>query len=434
MEKFAKNAAGLDIGAKDVFVALEDGTVNSFKTFTQGFKHLARYLLDNQVQTVAMEATGVYWVVLYDVLVEADLDVWLVDGRQTKQVPGRKTDVKDCQWIQQLHSYGLLNRCYVATGAIKELRSYQRQREDHIRNSSMHIQHIQKALTEMNIRLTEVISQVHGKSGMSIIKAILDGERDRHKLLDLCDKRIKENKSDDVLKALEGYYTNEGLFKLRQAYEAYEFYKQQIQECDEQSKKMLEQISADNELPSDADLKNRKPIRHNKPEIDGLAEYMLKIFDGNDATQLSGLTDYSWLQLLSELGTDLSRWPTEKHFTSWLGLAPGQNNSGKKKKNAKKGNPKVGLIFREIAQSIINSKYLAWGSFARRLKARKGPSVAIKALARKIAEQYWRLMVKGGKFVEQGVKKYQEQLQLQKEKALTKLASELGMKVEPAKD
>jgi hypothetical protein len=228
------------------------------------------------------------------------------------------------------------------------------------------------------------------------------------------------------------HYTNEGLFKLRQAYEAYEFYKQQIQECDKEMEKVLESISKDSELPSDPDPKNRKAIRHHKPEISDLGEHLLKIFGGQDATKLSGITDYSWLQLLSELGTDLKRWPTEKHFTSWLGLAPGQNNSGKKKKNAKKGSPKVGLIFREIAQSLINSKHLAWGSFARRLRGRKGPAIAIKALARKIAEQYWRLLVKGGDFVEQGVEKYQQQLQIQKEKRLTKLANELGMKVEPA--
>lgn len=433
MEKFRKNAAGLDIGAQDVYVGLENGEVQSFKTFTEDFKNLTSYLIENNVETIAMEATGVYWVVLYDVLVEAGLDVWLVDGRQTKQVPGRKTDVKDCQWIQQLHSYGLLNRCYVATGDIKELRGYQRLREDHIRNSSMHVQHMQKALTEMNIRLKEVISQIHGRSGMRIIKAILDGERDRFNLLELCDRRIKEHKADNVLKALEGYYTNEGLFKLRQAYETYEFYKQQIHECDKQIEIVLERISKDSELPPDTDSKNRKDVRHNKPQISGLGDHLLRIFGGQDATKLSGITDYSWLKLLSELGTDLNRWPTEKHFTSWLGLAPGQNNSGKKKKNAKKGSPKVGLIFREIAQSILNSKHLAWGSFARRLRGRKGPAIAVKALARKIAEQYWRLMVKGGDFVEQGVEKYQEQLQIQKEKRLNKLANELGMKVEPAK-
>lgn len=232
-----------------------------------------------------MEATGVYWVVLYDVLNEAGFDVWLVDGRQTKQVPGRKTDVKDCQWIQQLHSYGLLNRCYVVTGGIKELRGYQRLREDHTRNSSMHIQHMQKALTEMNVRLTEVLSQIHGSSGLKIIEAILSGERDRYKLLDLCHKRIKDN----------------------------------------------------------TQLKNRKPIRHNKPEVENLSEYMLRIFGSQDATQLSGISDYSWLQLLSELGTDLSKWPTEKHLGSWLGLAPGQNNSGKRKKRLTKLANELGM-------------------------------------------------------------------------------------------
>lgn len=429
MEKMRKNTAGIDIGAKDVYVGLEGGEVQSFKTFTADFQKLADYLIENGVESAAMEATGVYWVVLYEVLVEKGLEVWLVDGRQTKQVPGRKTDVKDCQWIRELHSYGLLNSCYVSTGNLKELRSYQRLREDHIETASMHIQHMQKALTEMNIRLKEVISQIHGRSGMKIIQAILDGERDRYKLLELCDKRIKENKSEDVLKALEGYYTKAGLFQLRQAYEAYQFYQAQIQECDKAMEHVLEQISDDNELPPDANLKNRRPIRHHKPEINNLGEYMLKIFGGQDATQLSGVTDYSWLQLFSEIGTDLSRWPTEKHFTSWLGLSPGQNHSGKKKKNVKKGTPKVGQIFRKIAQSLITSKYLAWGSFARKLRARKGPKIAIKALARKIAVQYWRLMVKGGNFVEQGIEKYQEQLRLQKEKTLTKLANELGVKV-----
>lgn len=432
MEKFRKNAAGIDIGAEEIFIGLENGEVKSFKTFTRDFKHAIDYLLTNNVETVAMEATGIYWVVLYELLEEAGLDVWLVDGRQTKQVPGRKTDVKDCQWIQQLHSYGLLNRCHVASGDIKELRSYTRLREDHIESASMHIQHMQKALTEMNIRLNEVLNQVHGKSGMNIIRAILAGERDKQKLLELCDKRIQDNKSDKVLKALEGYYTNAGLFALQQAYDCYQFYQQRISECDKQIEGVLTRITPETELPEEVNTKARKPIRHNRPKVSNLGESLIKVFDGQDATQLPAVTDYTWMRLLAELGTDLSKWPTEKQFTSWLGLAPKQNKSGKKKKNVKQRIPKAGQLFKEIAQSLINSKNIAWGHYIRRLKARKGPAVAIKALARKIAEQYWRLMVKGGQFVELGVEQYKEQLQLHKEKMMNKLAKDLGMKVVPA--
>ncbi|MEJ7643017.1 MAG: IS110 family transposase [Chryseolinea sp.] len=425
MEKIRKNAAGIDIGASKVFVGLEDGEVRSYQTFTSDFKLLADFLVEKGVSTVAMEATGVYWVVLYDMLIERGLEVWLVDGRQTKQVPGRKTDVKDCSWIQQLHSYGLLNRCFVADGPLKELRSYQRLREDHLRSSSMHINHMQKALTEMNIRLTEVLSQIHGKSGIAMIEAILAGERDKHALLSLCHESIKKTKSEEVLKALEGYYTQAGLFSLRQAYSAYNFYRQQIAECDVQIERVLEEIN--NGMPTQAG--KRKPIRHNRPDVENLGGHLLSIFGGKDASIMPGITDYSWLQIYSEVGNDLSRWPTEKHFTSWLGLSPGQNDSGKKKKNARKGRPKAGQLFRQMAQSLMNSKKIALGAFCRRLKGRKGPAIAIKATARKIAAQFWRLMVKGASYVEQGVALYEERILKQKQRYLNKLALELNMVV-----
>src|SRR5674476_861552 len=218
MEKIREKATGIDIGAQKVIVAVEGQEVKSFYTFTEDFEKLCEYLLKYLIRTVAMEATGVYWNILYEMLEETGIDVWLVDGRQTKQVPGRKTDVKDCQWIQQLHSYGLLNRCFVAESDVKELRIYQRLREDQIRSASMHINHMQKALTEMNIRLTEVLDQIHGVSGLAIIEAILKGERDKEKLLRLCHSKIIKNKKDEVLKALNGRYTKAGLFALQQAF------------------------------------------------------------------------------------------------------------------------------------------------------------------------------------------------------------------------
>ena len=423
MEIIHKNAAGIDIGSRKVFVGLEGGDVVSFETFTSDFIRLSEHLKLNKVLTVAMEATGVYWIVLFDILVKDGFDVWLVDGRQTKQVPGRKTDVRDCQWIQQLHSYGLLNRCYVAEGYLKELRSYNRLREDHLRSCAMHINQMQKVLIEMNIRLPEVLSQTHGASGLSIIRAILSGERDKHTLLSLCHKSIIKNKSEQVLKALEGFYTPSGLFMLKQAYDAFVFYQDQIVACDKEISIMLVKIN--NEEPTGMPLK-RKAIRHNSPEVKNLGSHMLKVFEGRDATVLSGFTDYSWLQLYSETGSDLTRWPTEKHFTSWLGLSPGQNNSGKKKKNVRKGRPKAGQIFRKMAQSLLNSKKIAFGAYGRRLRSRKGPGIAIKAIARKLAVQYWRLMVKGNDFVEKGIAKYEEILILQKEKFLRKLANELN--------
>jgi transposase len=425
MEKIRMHAAGIDIGASKVFVGLENGEVHSYQTFTSDFKLLGDLLIKNQVRTVAMEATGVYWIVLYDILVEYGLDVWLVDGRQTRQVPGRKTDVKDCLWIQQLHSYGLLNRCFVADGSLKELRSYQRLREDHLRSSAMHINHMQKALTEMNIRITEVLSQVQGKSGMSMIVAILAGERDKEVLLSLCHESVKKNKSEQILKSLEGYYTQAGLFALRQAYHGYQFYQQQIAECDIQIQRVLQQMNDGNSLQQG----KRKEIRHNRPDVENLGGHLLSIFGGKDASAMSGITDYTWLQIYSEVGNDLSRWETEKHFTSWLGLSPGQNRSGKTNKRVRKGRPKAGQIFRQIAQGLLNSKKIALGAFCRRLKSRKGPAIAIKATARKLAAQYWRLMVKGSSYVEHGVVRYEEQILKQKKKYLSKLALELNVEV-----
>lgn len=431
MEKLRRNAAGIDIGAKKIFLGIEGEAVKSFDTFTEDF-YLARdYLLSKKILSVAMEATGVYWVILYEILEDAGMDIWLVDGRQTKQVPGRKTDVKDCQWIQQLHSYGLLNRCFVPDGLVKEIRAYQRLREDHIRTASMHINHMHKALTEMNIRLKEVLSQIHGASGMQIIKAIIEGERNPQQLLSLCHGSIKKKKAHLVLKALQGHYTVAGLFALQQAYKGYLFYQEQITECDREIERTMEKTNSYHWDPTSKkeieSAKGRKPIRHNKPEVRNLGGHLLKIFAGRDATDLPGITDYTWLQLYGETGRHLARWPTEKHFTSWLGLAPGQHESGKKKKaRNKKYRPKAGQIFRQIAQSLIESKKIALGGFGRRLKSKRGPGIATKATARKLAVLYWRLMVKGIDYTERGIKDYEEKMNLQKEKWLTRTANAMG--------
>jgi len=429
MKKLRENVAGIDIGARHVFVGLGSDTVKRFETFTEDFEHLARYLLENKIESVAMEATGVYWVILYDILEAQGLDVWLVDGRSTKQVPGRKTDVKDCQWIQQLHSYGLLNRCFIATELVQELRSYQRLREDHIRSASMHINHMQKALTLMNIRLKEVISQIHGASGMRIIRAILKGERNAETLTAMCANSILKNKREQVVKSLKGHYSCSGLFSLEQAVSGYDFYQKQIAACDIKIGKTLRKMSSGKKLTKKKSSP-RKPIRHHKPNVKNMDEHLLKIFNEKDATVLPGITDYSWMQLLSELGTDLHKWKTEKHFTSWLGLAPKQHNSGKMRRNYRaKGSPKAGLIFRQAAVSLINSKNIALGAFGRKIRAKKGGMVAVKAVARKLAALYWKLFVKGLAYIEKGIKAYEEKVLMNKQRAVTRMARELGLSI-----
>lgn len=427
MKKVRDYAAGIDIGARKLFVGIENQEVKIYDTFTQDMEQLALYLLSHKITSVAMEATGVYWVVLYDILVAKGLDVWLVDGRSTRQVPGRKTDVKDCQWIQQLHSYGLLNRCFIAEDLVQELRTYQRLREDHIRSAAMHINHMQKALTLMNIRLTEVLSQVHGVSGMKIIRAILAGERNEEILTNMCHSSILSTKKEKIQKALKGHYTASGLFSLSQAVSCYDFYQKQISLCDEKMAVVLKKMSSA-EAPLKEKSSERKPIRHHKPNIENMDQHLLRIFGGKDATVLPGITDYNWMQLLAEVGTDLGKWKTEKHFTSWLGLAPKQNNSGKMKKNYKaKGSPKASLIFKQAAVSLINSKNIALGSFGRKIRAKRGGLVAIKAVARKLAALYWKLFVKGLDYVEKGIKVYEEKIILNKQRAVSKMAKDLGL-------
>lgn len=427
MKLIHTKAAGIDIGAEELYVSVGKGEVKKFGTFTQDIEDLRDYLLSNSVITVAMEATGIYWINLYEVLSESGMDVWLVDGKETKQVPGRKSDVKDCQWIRQLHSYGLLNKCHVSTGDIRTLRDYQRLREDHIGMKSMSVNHMQKALVTMNIRLVQVLSQVHGKSGLAIIDAILSGKRDAQYLMSLCHKRILNSKREKLEKALNGRYTDLGLFSLEQARQTYAFYESQIRDCDAKIEQLLSKINNGRKPPIEP--KKRKYMKGNAPNIADLGNHLLMVFAGKEATDIPGITDYTWLQLYGELGSDLSKWKTEKHFTSWLGLAPGQHNSGKMKRSKSRGKPRVGQIFRILAQGLINSKKIAIGAFGRRLRSRKGPKVAIKAMARKLAILYWRLMVKGKDYMEKGVEHYHKQVRKNKERALIRLAKELDIQV-----
>ena len=239
LEKVIKNCAGIDIGSEKVFVSVEGQTVRNFRTFTSSYKELGNYLNTHGVKHVAMEATGIYWITLYDVLETMGFAVCLVNPADTKNFPGRKTDVQDCQWIQQLYSYGLLRKSFVPENIVRKLRVYTRMREDKLQMAASHIQHMQKALIQMNVRLPEVLSQTHGASGLAMIKAILGGERHAETLLSYCTTDLKKRKGADILLALEGNYKEEYLFELQQAYDGYFFYLKQVGVCDEQIEKVL---------------------------------------------------------------------------------------------------------------------------------------------------------------------------------------------------
>jgi transposase len=428
LSKIYPNSAGIDIGSEKVFVSVENQTVRNFRTFTSSYRELAVYLREHTVTHVAMEATGIYWITLYDILEEEGFDVTLVNPADSKNLPGRKTDVQDCQWIQQLFSYGLLRKSFVPEDIVRKLRVYTRMREDKLQMASSHVQHMQKSLIQMNIRLPEVLSQTHGASGMAMIRAILQGERKADTLLSYCTSSLIKSKGKDILLALEGNYKEEYIFELQQAHDGYMFYLQQISNCDSEAEKILKEFNS----RSNKDYEDNhpvKPIRHNKPNIKDLHGLLLGIHGANPTT-LPGLTDYSLMKLTAELGNDIGQWPTIKQFVSWLGLAPGKHQSGKMNKRSKrKAVTRAGQIFKQAAQSLLVSKQPGLGAFARRMKARKGSGIAIKATARKIAELYYRMFTKGMEFVEQGVKRYEEKFKQQQISFLMRKATELNMQL-----
>lgn len=425
------NAGGIDIGSESVFVGLENQEVKSFGTFTSEFRILIQYLQSHGITTIAMEATGVYWYALYEMLEEAGIEVYLVNGAHMKNVPGRKSDVQDCQWLQQLHSYGLLRKSFIPPDPIRQLRTFTRLREDHIEMSASHIQHMQKALTSMNLRIHQQISQITGVSGMKIVKAILSGERNSKTLLSLCSKQIINKKGDEVIKSLEGNYKAEHLFALKQAVEGYEFYLRQIEECDRQIELIIQQINDNLPPPGDCPTINSpRPARHYQPNIDNLHTLLVRATGGKDAAQISGLTDKTFLKIIGEVGTNVDAWPTAQHFTSWLGLTPKTDQTGKSKKRRKnKAKTNGGQVFKEAVMGIADSKYLALGGFYRRIKAKRGAGIAVMATARKLAERYYNLMKYGLNYVEQGIEKYEKMQKHRLEQFLIKKSQEIGFQL-----
>jgi transposase len=425
LSKLRENTAGIDIGSEHIFIGLEDDSVHSFGTFTCEFHAAIELLKQREVQSVAIESTGVYGVILHEMLEQAGFEVYLVNPARVGSIPGRKTDVADCLWLQQLHSYGLLTNSFVPPSDIKTLRSYLRLRERYIAESARAVLHIQKALTLMNVRLHQVISQIHGASGMRVLRAIVEGQRDPHHLARLCHKRIQANKYDQVVASLEGHYREEYVYELADAIQWYEFIQGKLQACDRQIDQQLSWLADQQPVP--AQYGKAKPIRHHRPAIDELHQKVVRLMGGINANDLPGINDYSALRLVGEIGVDLSVFPTEKHFTSWLKLAPGKKQSGLYNKTYKfKSAPRATVIFKQAAQSLLESKNHALGAFGRRIRARRGPGIAIKAVARKLALLYYRAMTMGMDYVEKGIEAYEKQYQERRLHNLHKQARRLG--------
>lgn len=370
-----------------------------------------------------MESTGVYWIPLYQILESYGLAVKLVNARHVKHVPGRKTDVQDCQWLQQLESFGLLSGSFRPAAKICSLRSYMRQREMLIRNASRYIQQMQKALTQMNIKLHQVISELSGHTGLRIVRAIVAGERDRLKLAALKDKRIKSDVST-IAKALEGDYRAEHLFALKQGLELYDYYQQKIAECDAELLKEMQTLESRG--AAGVLLKRKSRSRHNPLSFDSQAE-LYRIM-GVDLTRIDGLNENTAQLILTELGLDIcQKWPTEAQFTSWLGLCPNHEISGGKllKRGTRKVVNRVANALRMCAQSLLNSKS-ALGAYARRMRSRKDTPVAITATAHKLARLIYRTIKYGQEYVDVGCDFYEAKRKATLVKSLQRRAKSLG--------
>ncbi|HEY5825089.1 MAG TPA: IS110 family transposase [Cyclobacteriaceae bacterium] len=424
-ETVNSHAAGIDIGAEKIFVSVDGSAVVHFSTYTSDYHRCIDYLKGHKIERVAMEATGVYWIALYEMLERNDISVCLVNPKEVKQVKGRKTDVKDCQWIQKLFSAGLLRESYVPAGKLREVRMMIREREDIIEMGSTYVNKMQKALELMNIKLTNVLSQIQGKSGRKMIEAIIQGERDPEKLLSLCYSTVRVKKSEDIKLALQGNYNETWIFILSENYKMWQQHQAHLHSIDKKIESLLEELN-ENRKKLEPTSKP-KSIRHHTPEIANLNQKILTLY-GVNISSLSGLTDYSALRLVGETGNELSRFPTAKHFISWCQLSPRNNQSGKMNRKIKmKIKSRAGQIFREAAQSLINSKKIAIGAFMRKIRSKKGAPIAIKAGARKIAAAYYNIITKGTEYVEEGIKQYELKIRNQEIRLLTKLAEKHNM-------
>lgn len=416
--------AGIDISDKEMMVAYpinaQQLEIRAFGSFTIDLHTIAKCLKEHGITSIAMESTGVYWVALFILLQEYGFEVCLVNAKHAKNVTGRKDDESDAEWIQKLHSCGLLRASFQPDNMTRTLRSMVRHRKNLVRTASNYINRMQKALELMNIKLHTVISDIDGKTGLLIVEAILAGERNPEVLADLRDKRIKTSR-EDIIKSLEGYWTTEHLFELRQCYQLYCTHRQMIEECDKEiEKQLIEQIASKNEgvIPDIPKSRRKVSSKHKVPF--NLTAYLKEILEV-DVTEVFGISEISTLTMMSEVGTDMTKWKTEHHFTSWLGLAPNTKISGGKVISSRimKKKHYAGQAFRMAANSLYHSKS-PLGDYYRRIKARAGAGKAVVATARKLAIIYYKMVANKQAFNPMAIEDYQKKYKEKKIKQLKK--------------
>lgn len=426
------DAAGIDVSDKEMAVAVSseryEENVKTFGTHTCDLEQIIEWLTECKVKTIAMESTGVYWVQLFLMLQEHGFEVYLVNASHVKNVTGRKNDEDDAAWIQKLHSCGLLRPSFQPENQFRGLRSLVRHRKTLIRDASRYLNRMQKAMELMNIKLHTVISDIAGKSGQRIVEAIIAGERDAKKLSQLTDPRIKATR-EEIIKSLQGYWRDEHLFELRQCHQMYQELNEKVRECDQEIESQLQKIIAeqnDGEIP-EIDIKMKRK-RSGKNQMTFNATAYLLMLLGVDVTAIIGISEISAMEIVSEAGIDMSKWPSDKHFNSWLALAPNTKISGGKVISSKVPKKKhhAGQAFRIAANSLYNSK-TPLGDFYRRIKARSGPGKAVVATARKMSTIYYQMVLNKEAYNPESLiaaqEKYKEQkikrleMQLQKLKA-----------------
>lgn len=434
LEQINPHAAGIDIGAQEIYVAVpperDTDSVRSFPTFTADLRRLAEWLKACRIDTVAMEATGVYWIPLYELLEKEGFEVYLVNARHLKNVSGRKTDVLDCQWIQQLHTYGLLSPSFRPPAQMVAIRSLVRHREMLVQYRSAHIQHMQKALTIMNLRLTNVLSDISGVSGLKIIRSILAGERNPERLASLREPGCKKSAAE-IAKSLEGHYQREQLFALKQALELYEFYDQQLQACDAELEAMYQEFDPPDNPGTPPPAPRTQKRRKNQAHFD-LAPALYRL-TGVDLTQIDGVDELTVQKVLSEIGIDMSKWPTVKHFTSWLRLCPNNKITGGKiiQTGVQPTKNRASAALR-VAAASLKSSDSALGAFFRRMRARLGTPAAITATAHKLARIIYFMLKEHKPFHDFGSDSYEQQFRARTLRNLSRQAAKMGFRLEPA--
>ena len=425
------NAAGIDLGSREHYVAVppdrDERPVRCFGCFTPELRRMADWLKECGIETVAMEATGVYWVPVFQILESYGFEVVLANPRYIKNVSGRDTDVGDAEWLRRLHSYGLVAGSFRPAQDICVLRSYWRQREELVRCASIHIQHMQKALDQMSLHLHKVLSDITGVTGMQIIRAIVAGERSPLVLAQMRHPQVKSSR-EEIAQALSGDYRQEHIFALRQALELYDTYRAKIEECDQEISRCLKTF--DSKTAGQAPLPpapKRKP-RKNQPTFQ-LREELQRIA-GVDLTRIEGIDALTAQTMIAECGLDMSRFPTEKHFASWLGLSPHNRVTGGKRLSGKtrKVDNRAATALRIAAQSLHGSQS-ALGAFYRRMRARLGAPKAITATAHKLARLIYRLLKYGHAYVAQGMEQYERQCQERLTRSLSHRAAQLGFQL-----